>query len=254
MDRGVKRYKLRTKLTELFAPVGFRCIACGREVFDEVGFCDECRARLPFNNGKTCKKCGVRIDGEEDYCGNCVEGKMYFDRAYSVFDYDGVVRRAILRMKFGNCGSYARVLSRYLAYLANKLKLDFDIVTFVPMSKSSYKKRRYNQAELLARGFCDIMGIDDKFVATLVKVKDTSPQEKLNRAERKQNLIGCFRLADGVSVKGKSVLLIDDIKTTGSTVNECAKVLKLKGAAGVNVLTVASRPEYFVYESDYNLL
>lgn len=98
------------------------------------------------------------------------------------------------------------------------------------------------------------MGIDDKFVATLVKVKDTSPQEKLNRAERKQNLIGCFRLADGVSVKGKSVLLIDDIKTTGSTVNECAKVLKLKGAAGVNVLTVASRPEYFVYESDYNLL
>lgn len=152
MDRGVKRYKLRTKLTELFAPVGFRCIACGREVFDEVGFCDECRAKLPFNNGKTCKKCGVRIDGEEDYCGNCVEGKMYFDRAYSVFDYDGVVRRAILRMKFGNCGSYARVLSRYLAYLANKLKLDFDIVTFVPMSKSSYKKRRYNQAELLARG------------------------------------------------------------------------------------------------------
>lgn len=70
---GTLLYKLRTKLAELFAPVEFRCIGCGKDVFDEVGFCDECRTKLPFNNGKTCKRCGVAIDGEEDYCGNCVE-------------------------------------------------------------------------------------------------------------------------------------------------------------------------------------
>ena len=89
---GTLWYKLRTKLAELFAPVEFRCIGCGKDVFDEVGFCDECRTKLPFNNGKTCKRCGVAIDGEEDYCGNCVEEKMYFDRAYSAFVYDGIER------------------------------------------------------------------------------------------------------------------------------------------------------------------
>lgn len=254
MNKSTLRYKIRAKLTELLAPTEFKCISCGREVFDEVGFCDECRTKLPFNDGKTCKRCGVRIDGEEDYCGNCVEGKMYFDRAYSPFDYDGVVRRAILRMKFGNCGSYARVLARYLAYVAVKQNIDFDLVVCVPMSRSSYKKRRYNQAELLARGFCDIMDVEDKFVDALIKVKDTTPQEKLTRAERKENLVGCFKLRDGVSVKGKKVLLVDDIKTTGSTVNECAKVLKLKGATAVNVVTVASRSEHFVYEQDITTL
>lgn len=226
----------------------FRCIGCGKDVFDEVGFCDECRAKLPFNNGKTCKRCGVAIDGEEDYCGNCVEEKMYFDRAYSAFVYDGIVRKTILRMKFSACGTYARVFARYLVFLAEKQGLQYDVVTCVPMSAASYKKRGYNQAELLARGFCDIMDCNDKFVVALQKIKDTAPQEKLTKFERKENLIGCFRVADGVDVKGKRVLLIDDIKTTGSTVNECAKVLKRKGATSVEVLTVASRPEYFVYE------
>ena len=245
---GTLWYKLRTKLAELFAPVEFRCIGCGKDVFDEVGFCDECRTKLPFNNGKTCKRCGVAIDGEEDYCGNCVEEKMYFDRAYSAFVYDGIVRKTILRMKFSECGTYARVFARYLVFLAEKQGLQYDVVTCVPMSAASYKKRGYNQAELLARGFCDIMDCNDKFVVALQKIKDTAPQEKLTKFERKENLIGCFRVADGVDVKGKRVLLIDDIKTTGSTVNECAKVLKRKGAINVEVLTVASRPEYCVFE------
>ncbi len=245
---GTMWYKLRTKLAELFAPSEFRCIGCGKDVFDEVGFCNECRAELTFNNGKTCKRCGVAIDGEEDYCGNCVEDKMYFERAYSPFVYDGIVRKTILRMKFSGCGTYARVLARYLVYFAEKQCLQYDAVTCVPMSKSSHKKRRYNQAELLARGFCDIIDSNDKFLLALEKVKDTVPQEKLTKKERKENLIGCFRVADGIDVKGKRILLIDDIKTTGSTVNECAKVLKRKGAAEVIVLTVASRPEYFIFE------
>lgn len=243
-------YKLRIKLTEMFAPTEFRCLGCGRDVFDELGFCEECRANLPYNNGKTCKRCGVAIDGAEDYCGNCAEDKVYFDKAYSPFGYEGVVRKAILAMKFGNCGAYARVLARYLAFTVNKYDVLFDIVVPVPMSKASFRKRGYNQAELLARGFCDIMDCDDKFVDALSKIKDTTPQEKLGKKERKENLIGCIRVKDGAKtrVKGKIVLLVDDIKTTGATINECAKVLKLKGAKAVYAVTVASRAENFVFE------
>lgn len=247
MSNGMRWYKVRSCLTELFAP-NVRCLNCGAEVFDKIGFCNDCRKTLPYNNGKTCLHCGVAIDGEEDYCGNCGEEKNYFDRVYSAFSYDGGIRKAILSMKFGNCGSYARILSRYLAFIADKHNLQFDVVTFVPMSATAKRKRGYNQSELLARGFCDIINADEKFVSALCKVKDTTPQEKLGKMERKQNLVGCFAVANGVDLKGKHVLLVDDVKTTGATANECAKVLKRKGAASVVVVTVASRPENFVYE------
>ena len=252
MKRDGLLYKLRTKLTELVAPVEFRCLSCGKDVFDEIGFCEDCRKSLPYNNGKTCLRCGVALDGENDYCGNCAEDKIYFDKAYSPFCYDGAVRKAILAMKFGNCGSYARVLARYLAFAVNKYNVPFDVVVPVPMSAASYKKRGYNQAELLARGFCDIMGVNDKFANALVKVKDTAPQEKLGRKERKENLVGCIRVKDEFKqkIKGKIVLLVDDIKTTGATINECAKALKLKGATAVYAVTVASRAENFLFEVD----
>ncbi len=235
-------------MQDLFAPTTFRCLNCGRDVFDDTGFCPDCTKLLPFNNGKTCKRCGVGLDGEEDYCGNCSFDKVYFEKAYSVFHYDGIVKHAVLKMKFNNLGSYARVFAYYLVYLANKHNLQFDLVTFAPMTKKSCKKRRYNQAELLARNFCNLLDREDILVEALIKQKETSPQEKLNKTERKQNLVGAYKLRDNVDVKDKIVLVIDDIKTTGSTINECAKVLTKGGATKVIALTVASRKENIHFE------
>ena len=233
-------------ISEAVAPIEFKCLACGKDIFDELGFCSDCIKQVVFNNGKTCKRCGVAIDGDEDYCGNCAYDKLYFDRAYSVFNYDGAIQKAILAMKFNNLGSYAKVFARYLVYLAQKRNLCYDLVTFVPMSKKKLKKRRYNQAQLLAKYFCAILGQDDKLVGAVVKVKETAPQEELSKTERKTNLVGAYKVS--ADVKGKRVLIIDDVKTTGATINECAKVLKRAGATEVIGLTVAARKENFQYE------
>ena len=230
----------------MIAPVECRCMNCGREVFDGLGFCEKCNERAILNVDKTCKRCGTGIEGAEDYCGNCAFDKIYFDRGYSAFIYDGTVRNAILRFKFGNCGNYARVFAKFLAAVATRNGLEFDVVTYAPMSKSSLKKRGYNQARLLAQYFCDILECSEKLRDTVAKIKETQPQESLGKVERKTNLVGAYKcIAD---VAGLRVLVIDDIKTTGATLNECAKVLKKAGAASVIGLTVASPREKYEYE------
>ena len=115
------------------------------------------------------------------------------------------------------------------------------------MTPSAKRKRRYNQAQMLAMYFCDMLDRDDALTEAIVKQHDTIPQEKLNKQQRKQNLVGVYKLC--ANVKGKRVLVIDDIKTTGSTLNECARVLKKGGAASVVCLTVASRKENYSYEN-----
>ncbi len=237
--------KLKNKLQFAVAPTQFKCLNCGVDVFDELGFCPKCLKKVKFNNGKTCLRCGVALHGAEDYCGHCAFEKTYFDRAYSPFSYEGAVQKAILDMKFNNLGSNAVVLARYLVFAAQKHNLQFDVVTFVPMSPNAQKIRGYNQAELLAEHFCDGLDLPQP-VAALQKIKETERQEKLGKKQRQENLVGAFSAND--SVRGKRVLLIDDIKTTGATLNECAKALKRKGATSVECLTVASREENTVWE------
>ena len=236
---------LSCALSEFFAPT-FRCVSCGKDVFDGMAFCPDCAKDVVYNNGKTCKRCGVGIDGAEDYCGNCTFDKIYFDRAYSVFSYEGAVQKAILSMKFNNLASYAKPLAKYLVFMAQKEGLNYDVVTFAPMSKKSRRQRRYNQAQELARHFCNLLDQDDLLVETIVKVKETQAQESLNKTERKTNLVDAYKI--NADVSGKRVLVIDDVKTTGSTLNECAKVLKRAGATAVYGLTVAARKEHFEYD------
>lgn len=240
--------RISSGITELFAPVEFRCLNCGKDVFDETGFCPDCLKQVVFNNGKTCAKCGVGIDGDEVYCGNCAYDKLYFDRAYSVFSYEGMIQKVILSMKFNNMGSYAKVFAKYLVFLAEKNNLEYDLVTFAPMSRMGLKKRRYNQSQLLAKYFCAILDKDDLLVEAVVKTKETIAQEQLSKTERKTNLVGTYKI--NADVKGKRVLVIDDVKTTGATLNECAKVLKKAGATEVIAITVAARKENFHYETN----
>lgn len=235
-------------LAEIVAPTDFKCINCGREIFDDTGFCAECIESVVFNNGKTCKRCGVGIDGAEDYCGNCSFDKIYFDRSYAVFSYEGIVQHAILQMKFNNMGRYAKVFARYLAFMSARQNLQFDVVCYPPMSTKSKRARHYNQSQLLAEYFCDILDKSDCYCDALVKVKETERQEQLGKQERKVNLVGSYKV--NADVKGKRVLVIDDVKTTGATLNECAKVLKRAGAVSVVGLTVSARKESFSFETE----
>ena len=240
-----RRFRLRSIFQRLVSPAEFKCLNCGADVFDESGFCAKCLKKVTFNNGKTCLRCGVALRGEENYCGHCAFEKVYFDRAYSTFSYEGAVQNAILQMKFFRAATNAKVLARYLAQEVRQRNLQFDTVTFVPMTARAQKQRGYNQAQLLAKHFCAIMNVSAP-QPLLTKVKDTERQEKLDKQARKDNLVGAFTASS--AAKGKNVLLIDDVKTTGVTLNECAKALKRKGALSVVCLTVASREEHFVME------
>lgn len=113
------------------------------------------------------------------------------------------------------------------------------------MTAAAQKSRGYNQAQLLAESFCDILEKAPP-VALLAKIKETQRQETLNKKQREENLVGAF--AASAEAKGKNVLLIDDIKTTGSTLNRCAQALKRKGARSVVCITVASREERTAWE------
>ena len=219
---------------------------CGREVFDGLGFCEECKKSAILNVGKTCKRCGTCIEGAEDYCNNCAFDKIYFDKGYSAFVYDGTVRASILKFKFGNCGNFARVFAKFLAAVATRQGIEFDLVAYAPMSRKSLKKRGYNQAQLLAQHFCAILECNEKLVNAIAKIKETEPQESLGKEKRKTNLVGAYKCVS--DVEGKRVLVIDDIKTTGATLNECAKVLKKAGATSVIGLTIASPREKYMYE------
>ena len=238
--------KLKKWLQNTIAPAD-RCLGCGVDVFDGSGFCSHCLNDVPFNNGKTCKLCGVALHGEEDFCSHCAFEKTYYDRCFSPFCYGGLVQKAILEMKFRNVATNALPLARYLAQCANANDVHFDAVTYVPMTAQAKKQRGYNQAQLLAQNFCDILNLPPP-ETLLKKVKETQRQEKLGKKERKENLIAAF--AATCDLHGKTVLLIDDIKTTGATLNECAKALKKKGATKVVCLTVASREENVVWEVD----
>ncbi|MCM1043681.1 MAG: ComF family protein [Corallococcus sp.] len=240
--------KFVDKFADILAPVDYSCMSCGREIFNGLGFCDDCLKTVVFNNGKTCRRCGVGIDGDEDYCGNCAFDKVYFDKSYAAFSYEGAVQHAILQMKFKGQGRYAKVFAKYLAYLAVKNNIQFDLVCFPPMSAKSKRERTYNQSQLLAKYFCDMMDCDNKLLDAFIKVKETERQEELNKSERKQNLIGAYKVV--ANVTEKQVLIIDDVKTTGATLNECAKILKRKGATSVVGLMVSARKENIPYEID----
>lgn len=238
-------------VSRFFAAHRFTCVCCGADVFDDSGVCDVCLPKLPQNNGKTCARCGVAMgDVDNKFCAACEKfDTIYFDGAASAFVYGGEASRLLLKFKYGG----AKYLSEFFAvFMAKKfvtVSVDFDVAIPVPMTKSANKKRGYNQAELLTADFCDIIDAEFRFDA-LEKIRETPQQETLGYKQRRENLQGAFVVKQTEAVKGKRILLIDDVKTTGATINMCAKALKKAGAAYVFALTAAGSRDLTDTERD----
>ena len=186
---------------------------------------------------------------ETDLCRNCrVEApeatktkiKFSFVAGWTaVWYYKEKVRDSILRYKFRSRRNYAVAYGRLLAMKIQREEMDdFQLLTWVPVSRRRRFRRGFDQAKLLTRYVGRELGISP--VATLKKIRHTPPQSSLTEASaRRANVLGAYRVIDPQQVKGKRILLIDDILTTGSTVSECAKTLLLAGAADVRVATLA---------------
>ena len=215
------------------------CNVCGADVFDDRGFCQVCFDSLPFNDGKTCKLCGSKLLTEESYCPNCKPDRVFFDRAFSSFDYDDAIKTLLYDFKYGGSKYLAKIFAPYMVATWYESGINADCVTYAPLSQKSFDKRGYNQAELLAKEFCSQTGIP-LVKDAVTKIKDPAQQERLKTFERRANLLGAFALGSDYDFVGKTVVVIDDVKTTGTTLSRIAKQLKKAKAAKVYGLTVAS--------------
>ena len=224
-----------------------RCSLCGKVINPHYSLCSECRNASFFINGEICLLCGA----EKQSC-ICKKHKNSYSAICSPFYYEGGAKRAVLRLKYGNPSAYAKSLSGYMAECVKKNYTDktIDEICFVPMTKRQLRERGFNQSELLADGLSAFLGIPVR--RYLVKAFETKQQHTLKESLRKGNVLGAYditevfenpslkeRSVNSISPEGKTILLCDDIKTTGSTLNECAKMLLLAGAKEVVCVTAA---------------
>ncbi len=225
-------------------PENLKCVGCSKELDSNINdfcLCEKCYSKVKHITGKVCLKCGEPLNSEAKYCLRCKAKTFNFVRAYSYCSYKGIVKKLIKDLKFNNKAYLSKMFAHmlYVTYLLEIMPAyKIDIVTYVPIHTSRLKERKYNQCELIAYEFCKKSKLK-LYKNVLIKIKQTKHQVGLSNSERKTNLKNAFKVTDKSAVRDKTVLLIDDIFTTGSTCDECAQMLMRAGAYRVVVLTVA---------------
>ena len=231
----VKRSTLERVLAFIYPE---RCCCCGKPVACGSVVCEACRPELHRITPPVCPMCG-RGDGE---CG-CGRHKRHTDRCVAPFYYSGAAKSALHRLKFGGKEYVAEMfaLAMEQTVIREYRTVKFDCVTAVPLSLSVQKARKYNQSVLLAKRLSSLLGITYRDL--LIKQCETIPQRELPAFRRSGNVLGVFDVAlqDIESMEsGFNVLLVDDTVTTGATLDECAKMLKLYGAKYVYAVTATA--------------
>lgn len=192
-----------------------------------------------INKNNLCPKCTVKLKKLIKANIIKVKNKNFSNLAY-LFKYGGIIREKIIKYKFKDQAylyeTFAKIITKNKKICGFIKK--YDIIIPVPIHKKRFKQRGYNQSELLARKIAKTLEIP---MAKDVLIKDinNTPQSKLSKIERKNNAIGVYKTINIHKIKHKRIILIDDIYTTGSTANECSKMLKQAGASEIAVLTIA---------------
>lgn len=219
------------------------CAGCGREAGGISGYlCWDCQTRFEWIQPPFCEICGDPFEGEISssvVCESCRQALPAFERARSAARFRGVLRALLHDFKYRgatwlgpNLVTFLRIC--YETYFA---RASFDTVTYVPLYPTRERERSYNQARLLAQGLARIYS-NLVLRECLQRVQPTKSQTHLTAAERLANVKGMFAVQAPERLAERRILLIDDVMTTGATVNECARMLKQAGAALVGVLTV----------------
>jgi len=217
------------------------CLFCGGVVAEEAeaAVCPDCERTIEWVESPVCPCCGLIFpnrEGEDRLCGPCQTDPPPFSRARAAAVYEGPVAKSVTRFKFSRQMAYLPVMQHWLQVpRCAELAADADLLVPVPLHPRRLRRRGFNQALLLARAFPEA----EVRLETLARVRHTVPQVGLNPKERRENVHQAFAVPRPEEVKGKKVLLVDDLYTTGATVRECARVLRRAGASRVEVLTVA---------------
>lgn len=225
-------------LSLLYPP---RCLVCG--TFGETRLCDACAAQIFPVPSPQCHVCGHAL-APEGPCFNCAIRRPAYAHARAMGAYEGVLQTAIHHFKYHDCPQLALPLGAALAAFARSQApalnhLHFDALLPMPMHPVRRRLRGYNQSERLVRVVSSELGLP-LLSHALIRVRPTRPQVGLAAGDRRSNLAGAFAVRQPDAVHGKTLLLIDDVATTGSSLHECALVLKAAGAKAIYALTLAA--------------
>lgn len=218
------------------------CLCCATPLLwgGNKDICKPCEDTLRFIAAPLCPVCGlmfVKSGGASHLCTLCIKKQYAFDRARSAFCYNKEIGVLIHSLKFAGKKTGLRTMA---ALVENSSLRDLstpDIIVPVPLHLSKLRSRGFNQSQLLAKIFFPKQ--TGKIDHCLVRTRPTRPQTGLKGKERRKNVVGAFAVRDAMQIKGKKICLVDDVFTTGTTVNECAKTLKKAGASSVEVATLA---------------
>lgn len=239
---SIMGFLLKSIIDFIFPPI---CSICGKPYGSEleVGICPHCISQIKYIETPLCSQCGKPFYSEvlaDHLCGNCLTKKRYFNRARAMGYYDGILRKSIHLLKYKLRHNLAFPLANLMA---DRMQYFFKGTTYhlvvpVPLHPRRLRERGFNQALSLAR----LMSRKYKIPldsCILVRRRKTKQQVGLSEQDRKDNVKGAFSLLKSDKVVDKNVLLVDDVYTSGNTVEECSKVLVKAGARGVDVLTLA---------------
>lgn len=232
---------IRNLIWDVFYPE--KCMLCGKILeAREGGVCRVCVSKMPYISGGRCIKCSKKTDGLENICMDCKRHRHIYRQGYALFGYDRNTERIIADIKYTGKWRNIDWLTKELAYHASLYmkKWEAQLIVPVPLHKSKLRKRGFNQAGLAAEIIANEYNIpyDDKLI---LRRKKTRPQKHLDDNERKSNLKNAFyvdRLKYSKYNKLKTIIIVDDIYTSGSTIDECAAELMKAGAENIYFLAL----------------
>jgi ComF family protein len=212
-----------------------RCAGCGEVIEDADAFCPPCWNRMEWLGNEGCARCGLPLlSTEADSCGRCLAEPPRLHRIRAAVGYDELPRAIALNLKYGRKVGLARTMARYMAPLRDSWDDDVLLIP-VPLHRWRLWSRGFNQSVLVARELGRIWRKPTSH-NMLRRIKRTQPLKGMTHSQRRKAVAGAFAVWDGRELCGKTVVLIDDVLTSGSTAEACAKVLQQAGAARVELI------------------
>ncbi len=218
------------------------CLACRVPVASDGALCPDCWRQVTFISPPVCERLGTPLPyalGEGALSAEAIDNPPAFDRARAAFLFEGAGRQLVHGLKFGDRPALARTLAVWMRRAGTELLADADVLVPVPLHWTRLFRRRFNQSAEMARHLSALTGVPFRPQA-LHRVRATPHQTGLDRADRHDNVADAFALGrEGADIAGAKIVLIDDVLTTGATVDACARLLRRHGAQRIDVLAAA---------------